>query len=387
MSAVPLSVLHVHSGNLYGGIETVLVTIARRQREVPGTRHAFALCFPGRCAAALGAAGAPPAALGAVRARRPWAVLAARRRLAALLGAERPYVAVTHSPWAHALFGPAIRAAGIPLVSWLHGAADGRHWLERWARRTPPDLAICVSHFVAGSAERLFPGVRSEVLHPPVDPAHPAARRPDLRREVRAVLGTPADATVIVQVGRMEAGKGQEVLLEALGALRERGDWACWIVGGAQRPDEIAYGERLKRRAGALGLAERVRFLGQRDDVPALLSAADVFCQPNTGPEGFGIVFVEALAHGLPVVAAAIGAAPEIVNPSCGLTVPAGDAGALAEALGLLLDNPGRRAALGVAGPVRAAALCDPVRQLERLGDLLRTVVGSELHAPEGRTR
>ncbi len=386
----PLRALHLHSGNLYGGVETILATIARRQREVPGVTHGFALCFPGRCADELAAAGAAVSHLGAVRVSRPWTVLAARRRLAALLRESRPDVAVTHSPWAHAVLAPTARRVGIPLVHWRHGAGDPRHWLDRRARRTPPDLVVAASRFAARSAMPAFPGVRVRFLYAPVDAAGggrdaaAGASERVLRDDVRAALGTPLDVALLVQVSRMEEGKGHPVLVDALGTLQARRDWECWVVGRAQRPSEAAYEQHLRERVAALGLEGRVRFLGERDDVPALLAAADVCCQPDVAPEAFGMVFVEALARGVPVVTSAIGAAPEVVDHSCGVLVPPADAPALAAALDGLLDAPGLRRTLGAAGPARAAALSDPARQLARLGDLLRTAAGREVRAPEG---
>jgi glycosyltransferase involved in cell wall biosynthesis len=372
----PMRVLHVHSGNLFGGVETLLVTLARNREVDPGHRHDFALCFPGRCADDLAAAGATPTMLGEVRVRRPWTVLAARRRLSDLLRRERPDVVVSHSPWAHAVFAPAVRAARVPLVFWRHGATDGRHWLERWARRTAPDLMICNSRFGAATAPRLFRGVPCEVLYYPVELAETSTG--PLRSAVRATLGTAEQAVVIIQVSRMEPWKGQAVLIEALGSLGPRADWACWMVGGAQRPGEAVYERGLARRSEELGLGGRIRFLGQRGDVPSLLAAADIFCQPNTGPEPFGIVFVEALGRGLPVVATDIGAAPEIVDRSCGILVPPGESAALAAALASLLDDRGLRGALAAAAPARAASLCHPARQLGRLDDLLRGVLRGE---------
>ena len=67
-----------------------------------------------------------------------------------------------------------------------------------------------------------------------------------------------------------------------------------------------------------------MRWLGQRRDVPELLAAADIYCQPNVGAEPFGIVFVEALYTGLPVVTTALGGALEIIDASCGVLVPPG---------------------------------------------------------------
>src|SRR5262249_25951309 len=161
--------------------------------------------------------------------------------------------------------------------------------------------------------------------------------------------------------------KGHLLHLDALGRLRHHSGWVAWMVGGAQRLQEVGYLAELKNRAIELNIADRVRFLGQRTDVPRLLAAADVHCQPNTGPEPFGMTFVEGLQAGLPVITTAWGGASEIVDETCGILTPPGDAGALSSALRDLLQNPQRRATLGRAGPARARALCDPARQLAGL--------------------
>ena len=96
-----------------------------------------------------------------------------------------------------------------------------------------------------------------------------------------------------------------------------------------------------------------------------MLGAADIFCQLNASPEPFGIVLVEALAAGLPVVTAASGGAREVVDESCGELVAPGDSRALARVLGALVADAGRRRRLGEHGPARAAGLCDPARQLD----------------------
>jgi glycosyltransferase involved in cell wall biosynthesis len=103
-----------------------------------------------------------------------------------------------------------------------------------------------------------------------------------------------------------------------------------------------------------------------------LLDAADVYCQANTGPESFGIALVEALYAGLPVVTSALGGALEVIEEPWGVLVPPGHIGALAGALGGLLADGGARRRLAEGGPARAAALCDPARQLGRLGELLK---------------
>ena len=193
------------------------------------------------------------------------------------------------------------------------------------------------------------------------------------RAALRAELDTPADATVIIQVSRMEAWKGHAL---AIGALAELGElsWIFWIVGGAQRPAEMTYMESLRAAAARLGVADRIRFLGERTDVRQLLAAADIHCQPNLRPEPFGIAFVEALAARLPVVTAAIGGALEIVDDSCGILVPLNDPAALAASLRRLIDDPALCARLASAGPGRARAVSDPKGQMRRLVDALASM-------------
>jgi glycosyltransferase involved in cell wall biosynthesis len=102
-----------------------------------------------------------------------------------------------------------------------------------------------------------------------------------------------------------------------------------------------------------------------------LLAAADVHCQPNTGPEPFGVALVEALAAGRPVVTTALGAANEVVTDECGVRVEPGNAAALAAALARLIGDAAERERLGAAGPDRARHLSDPAAVLGRLGDQL----------------
>jgi len=281
-------------------------------------------------------------------------------------------------PWSQAIFGPAARDADIPLVFWMHGLARGRHWLELWARLTPPDLTICNSRFTSTTLVDLYSASPFEVVYPPLPPPVAALSTAE-RVAVRAELDTPSTATVIVQASRMESWKGQEVLLEALGQLRDLPGWVCWVAGGPQRPQERRYMETLERAASTLGIGGRVRFLGERSDVSRILRAADIYCQPNTGPEPFGLALVEALGAGLPLISTRIGAATEIIDSSCGVLVEPDDVQALAGALRRLIQEPGERSRFGAAGPGRAGTLCDPGAQIKRLAEALARVARPEL--------
>ena len=371
-----MRVLHVHSGNLYGGVETMLSTLARRRDLCPAMEPHFALCFEGLLSEELAATGARVHRLPDVRISRPAAVLRARRALAALLHDEKFDVVICHSSWSHAIFAKVVRAASLPLVFWAHDAANGTHWLERWARRTPPDLAVCNSVYTARALRSFFPHTRAEVVYCPLDlPDLAPYRTPESRAAVRAELDTPPDAPVIIQVSRMEECKGHTLHLRALASLLQLDGWVCWMVGGGQRPRERAYEECLKAEAAELGLSTRLRFTGQRRDVPRLLAATDIYSQPNTAPESFGVTFVEAMHAGLPVVTTAIGGACEVVDDSCGLLVAPDNPGELAAQLRRLLDDERLRTRFKEAGPARARLLCDPHAQVERLFGLLKEMV------------
>jgi glycosyltransferase involved in cell wall biosynthesis len=370
----PVRVLHVYSGNLHGGVEAMLATLARHRGAAPGVEPHYAACFAGRSSEEIAATGVPVHVLGAIRARNPLSILRARRRLADLIRRERFDVVVCHLSWAQAIFGPAVRAAGAPLVMWMHDPPGERlHWTDRWARRTRPDFVVCNSRYTAERLGRLYPGVPSATIYCPVAPASPHS--PLERQETRAELGVAEGSTVILQVGRWGRHKGHLLHVEALGRLAGRRDWACWQVGGVQRHEESVYLAEVWARGERLGISDRVKFLGRREDLDRLLAAADVYCQPNVGPEPFGIACVEALYAGLPVVSTPLGGPAEILTEACGVLVPPGDPAALAGALEALIDDPDRRARLGANGPARARELCDPDAVLARLEGVLAGLV------------
>jgi glycosyltransferase involved in cell wall biosynthesis len=359
---------------MYGGVESFLVTLARLRDLCPEMEPTFGLCFADRLHDELSALGVPVRILGEARLSRPWTVWKARRRLWEVLNRERFDVVVCHGCWVHVLFGPVVRRQKTSLVFWTHDTPTGQHWLEWLARRTNPDLVIANSQFTQSALGNLFAKARSEVVYCPV--AAPTIADSNLaRRQVRQSLQAAEDATVIIQVSRLERWKGVHILLESLGHLTDLPGWVCWIAGGAQKLPEHDYLEELRQKISLLGLARRVQFLGQRADVPRLLAAADIHCQPNTGPEPFGIAFVEALYAGLPVVTTAIGGATEIVDGSVGKLVGQADPELLAVALDQLIRDGTVRKRLGGAGPARARQLCNPDRQIRRIHELLDDLV------------
>lgn len=366
-----MKVLHVSAGNLFGGVESMLLAFAEVPREESGLQHSFALCFDERLATELRALGQPVHLLGPVRLSRPVSAHSARRRLHAVLN-EGFDVVICHAPWSQAIFGSVIRRRGVPLVFWAHDRMTGRHWTERLAALVPPDLVICNSAFTETTRATMYPAVRSAVVHPAARFVTPNRER----RFVRMSLDTPHDAVVVLQASRCEPWKGHRQLLAALSTMRDVPGWTWWIAGGAQRPHEHAYLTELRESAARAGIGDRVRWLGHRADVATLMAAADLYCQANVEPEPFGLAFVEALAAGVPVVSVRQGGVCEIVDETCGVLVPPGDVTALGHTLTQLVSSADARRALAVGAPARARHLAGPLSQSHRLKEVLASLAG-----------
>jgi len=365
-----INVLHIGSGNMFGGIERMLVTLCAQRALCPEVVPHVAFAFDDRPAREVRATGTPVHALAPASFSKPWTILKARRALASLLRRERFDAVICHACWPHAIFAPVVRRAKLPLVFWGHDIASN-HWLDRWASKTRPDLLLACSAFVCGGWSRNFDNMPGHVVRPPTV-ITPQQVTPDIRARTRDALSTPQDHVVVVMAARLERWKGHAALTAAMTQLKDVPNWTCWIAGGVQRPEEQAYFDELQQSVREAGLSDRIKLLGQRDDVPTLLGSADVLCQPNTGPEPFGLALVEALAAGLPVVTSDIGGGAEIVTPDTGLLVPPNDIRKLSYALRCLIEDPAMRRQLGSNGPARAVELCDPEAALRRIASLVR---------------
>jgi len=182
-----------------------------------------------------------------------------------------------------------------------------------------------------------------KVRHIPNFAAAPA----DVAPVDRATLDTPEDAPLLLAMGRLHEAKAHDVSLAALAQVPHAHLWIAG-VGGLET--------KLRAMAHALGVSDRVRFLGWRTDPSALYRAADICVFPSRY-EPLGNVVIQSWAHGLPVVAAASqGPAALIRDGEDGLLVPVDDAGALAAAVRRALDDPALRARLALAGAGRVEA-------------------------------
>ena len=357
-----MRILHLANGNMFGGIETFLVTLARLEVEHDAFENHFLLSHRGRLLAELEALSARPLVVEGVRLRNPWSVRHAREQCRLQVLASRPDAVVAHGPWSYVVFGQGLPTTE-PLFFFQHGIAqrDPLHFLA--ARRAPLGV-IAASSQTASTTHFVFPGIDACICPLPVLLRRPVRARNEVRSEFHV-----SEEPVIVNVARLESGKGHSLLLEALGQLLER-RWTLWIVGAHTRVSEERLRRDLEARARALGFADRVRFLGERADVPDLLNAADIFCQPSTEQEGFGIALLEAMGAGLPLVVTDQAAVADPVGPDIGRRVPPSPR-PLAVALNELLVDEQTRRRLGTGALARFNHEHQPVTALAHLRDTL----------------
>jgi len=272
------------------------------------------------------------------------------------------------------LLGPRVQ---LPYAVVLHGAevvAPARLPVARQLlARTVRGASLVVRRAIGG---RLPPVVH---VPPGVDCVRFSPLTPPERTRARAALGLPAGGPLVVSVSRLVPRKGMDVLIEAAARLAPSfPDLTVAVAGSGRDADRLA---RLVARAGA-----PVRLLGRvaEADKPVLLAAADVFvmaCRNRWGgleQEGFGIVFLEAAAAGVPQIAGDSGGAAEAVEDGVtGLVLRRpGDPGELAFALRRLLVDDALRARLGSQARRRAQASFDYDRLAGRLAEALAQVGG-----------
>jgi glycosyltransferase involved in cell wall biosynthesis len=240
-----------------------------------------------------------------------------------------------------------------------------RSLLER-AAALPCVSRATASQFGASRRVRVIPdGLASDPVRAPRDAA-------------RAALGLDADAPVIAVLGRVSDWKGQDVLVRALAEepLRERG--AIALLAGEAWPGAEHRAAAVRELARALGISDRVRMLGFRDDVETVLGAADVIAVPSTSPDPLPGAAIEAAAAGCAVLASAHGGLPEIIRDrETGRLVAPRDTHALAGAAAELLDDPRERDRLGAAAAVDVRERYSASRLLDSVQALYDEVLSS----------
>jgi glycosyltransferase involved in cell wall biosynthesis len=302
-------------------------------------------------------------------------------RVARYIRRAQPDVVHTQLQFADTIGAVAARLASRPVVSTLHTMSDTPPWSREALRVFVAERALgwASSRIVAVSdaARRFYetrtalPPAKLVTIHNGID-LRLFRERMAGRAEARLALGLPADAIAAVTVAVLRPEKGIESMLRALPGLRREHPRLTYLVVG-EGPDRL----RLEASAARVGVAEAVRFLGRREDVPFVLSACDLFVHP-TLEDALPTSLMEAMAASLPIVASAVGGVPEMVEDGRnGRLVPPGQVSALEAACRELLASPEAMAVMGQAGERVVAERFDLDRQAARLRDLYLEVAGS----------
>ena len=293
--------------------------------------------------------------------------------LARLLRRERPAVFHAHmsSPVACKWGLAAAVAARVPAVlgtvqvGGYEPPDRSAYWQLRALSRTV-DRYLAVSH---GIANELVEGLRwsrrkIDVVYNAVDPARVEVEAPPGLREQ---LGGGEGRSLVLMPARLDAQKGHRVLFEAIPQVPD----AVFLLAG-EGPER----ESLEALATQLGIADRVRFLGRREDVPQLLATCDVFALPSLY-EGSSLAVLEAMAARIPIVSSAIGGTDELIEDGrSGLLVAPGDAEGLAAALRRVIDDLALRESLAARARERVEAGLTREQMAARVSGVYRELLG-----------
>ena len=237
-----------------------------------------------------------------------------------------------------------------------------QHPLNVWQYARFFERIVCLSTAIVDQCAAIR-GVRRENLRliPSACEAERFVSNPEARRRLRAEWAFTDDHIVVILVGRLRPEKGQEVLLRAAPAVLAANPHVRFLLVGSGS----MRGE-LERLAADLGVLGKCIFAGFRDDVPDLLSAADIAVQPSLS-EGLGTSVLEACAAGLPVIASRTGGIPDIIRDSeTGLLVEPGSHADLAAAMIQCASDPSMRLRIGAAARARVSVEFARERLIQR---------------------
>jgi sugar transferase (PEP-CTERM/EpsH1 system associated) len=358
-SCRPLWVVHVSFGLDVGGQEKLLVELARHSDRSRLALGFVSLGHRGALAGDLEACGAAVVALGQPSGLKPGLVW----RLARLFRRMRPDVVHTHDPRSLIYAAPAARLARVRrVVHTRHGrdvgATPRQLAMVRCLSRLV-DRFVCVSEAVTElSRQQGIPGRKLSTILNGIDVSRFAYNGPNPDGSIVTVarLGPEKDVGNLVRAAALGMRAAADLRVEVAGS------GPCW--------------DHLKSLAAELGVSQRVAFLGEVRDVPAVLARARIFVLPSRS-EGIPLTVLEAMARGLPVVATRVGGLTEVViEGETGLLVPPADPARLAEAILTVWRDAGRGEAMGRAGRRRVEEHFDVRRMVAQYEVLYREGIG-----------
>lgn len=364
-----IDVLLVSPTSAPGGAERALAGLARRLPAF-GYRPKVVLLQPGPFEKWLADAGCPAEVIPMGRTRQLHRTLPVIDRLRRLCRSVP--VVVANQSKGQAIVGAAAALSRTPCIWWQQGV-PARSTIESAAAVWPAAAVVCSAQEAARAQKSLTPNKRVELINLGIDVGAVRARVGSGGgiREQMAWSGP-----VVGMVARLEPWKGQQLFLQAASVVaRRRPDVQFAIVGGAILGWEGDYGQQLRGQAARAGLSERVHFTGHQDDPYPWADAFDVAVTASVG-EPFGLVTVEAMALGKPVVGVDSAGTAEIIEDGVsGVLVPPGDPQAMAGAILDVLCDSWLRSRIAAGATARAEQFSD-VEMTRKFAGLLDDVRG-----------
>lgn len=345
MNAAPMNITHVVENLNRGGLERMVLELVKLQHRQGHRCQVVCLFERGARAHELDELGIPVHACGKRRGLDLRALARARR----MVRSHATDVLHTHNAVAHYQAVLATCGLGVRrVINTRHGMGSNRRsgrreWLYRRAlARTDAVVTVCQAACRDAIRRGIVPAAMAKVVPNGIRVESFPTANAAMRERLLRILQMPVQTWVIGNVGRLNWAKNQAGLIRAFRQVHEeRPDTVLVLIGDGELRTE------LQQCAITEGVADSVRFLGDRNDVPELLQGLDQFVLSSLS-EGYSMALLEACAVALPIVATTVGGNGEIVHDgSSGRLVPAGDPAALANAMLDLLRNPERALALG----------------------------------------
>ncbi len=238
------------------------------------------------------------------------------------------------------------------------------------------DHVVAISHAVANHllADRPRLEPRLSIIYDAVDTER---FRPDIDGEdLRNQWGIHQDNVLVGVVGRISAWKGQDLFLQAFALAQAKATQLRAVIVGDAPPNEDWRLEALKNRSQELGIEKNVIWAGYRNDTPNVMAALDILALPSTQPEPFGMVILEAMATGKPVIATAHGGPLEtVVDGETGYLVSPTDPMDMTNAMQKLVTNASLRHKLGNQARRRAIQSFSFTRQIDAFNALYENMI------------
>jgi len=366
-------VIVMPSAHLHGGAEEALIHLLRNREAAGFSSILVVLLEKGELEKVFESSGARVEVVDSGRLREPWKIASAIFKIRNLITEHHADLVLGWMTKAHIYAGPAAWMVGVPAIYFQMGLPDNGP-VDRLSRLFPAAGALTCSNFAATLQQAL---VRHRVIGVPLaaDFGRFSAAEKESREDIRRRLGLDVKRPIVGMVGRMQRWKGMHVFVDAMAEVFKKiPDCEGLIVGGMFKL-EPEYEPWLRHRVKELGLEDKIRMVGMQRNVPEWMQAMDVFVHAAER-EPFGIVVIEAMSLGKPVIATKPGGPEEIITDGVdGQLVTWNQPDELAKAILKYLQDPQWAGFVGKRAKQRSQEYTME-KYAQRVGGALRKLMG-----------